>query len=102
MKSHEVLKQVILAVGAKRLASHLKISSSLVHKWCADPVVDGECGSGGARNPLDCVVDLCENTGDRRPIEWLCQAVGGHFVEDPDVDSRGSRLQVNEAHNPAG
>ncbi len=87
MKSHEVLKQVIEAVGTKQVASDLKVSSSLVYKWCAEPTdADGERDPSGARNPLDRVVHLCESTGDRRAIEWLCRQVSGYFVEDPDVD----------------
>ncbi len=37
MKSHEVLKQVIEEVGAKRVAADLKVSNSLVYKWCQEP-----------------------------------------------------------------
>jgi hypothetical protein len=83
MKSHEVLKQVIEAVGTKQVAGDLKVSSSLVYKWCADPVVDGERDPSGARNPLDRILELCGSTGDRRAIEWLCGQVGGYFVETP-------------------
>lgn len=86
MKSHEVLKQVIEAVGTKHVASDLKVSSSLVYKWCAEPMVDGERDPSGARNPLDRVLHLCDSTGDRRAVEWLCQQVGGYFVGSPKVD----------------
>ena len=86
MKSHEVLKQVIEAVGTKHVASDLKVSSSLVYKWCAEPMVDGERDPSGARNPLDRVLHLCDSTGDRRAVEWLCEQVGGYFVESPEVD----------------
>ena len=37
MKSHEVLKQVIEEVGTKRVAAELKVSNSLVYKWCQEP-----------------------------------------------------------------
>ena len=86
MKSHEVLKQVVEAVGTKQVAHDLRISSSLVYKWCAEPIVDGERDPSGARNPLDRVVELCESTDDRRAIEWLCIRMGGYFVESPQVD----------------
>lgn len=86
MKSHEVLKQVIEAVGTKHVASDLKVSSSLVYKWCAEPMVDGERDPSGARNPLDRVLHLCDSTGDRRAVEWLCEQVGGYFVGSPKVD----------------
>ena len=85
MKSHEVLKQAIEAVGTKQVAGDLKVSSSLVYKWCAEPVVDGERDPSGARNPLDRILELCGSTGDRRAVEWLCEQVGGYFVETPDV-----------------
>jgi hypothetical protein len=87
MKSHELLKQVIEAVGAKRVAGDLKVSSSLVYKWCAEPVDDvGDPDPSGAHNPLDRVVQMCQSTGDLRPVEWLCGELGGYFVESPDVD----------------
>ena len=87
MKSHEILKQVIEAVGTKQVASDLKVSTSLVYKWCSEPTdAEGERDLSGARNPLDRLVQLYESTGDRRAVEWLCGQVGGYFVEDPDVD----------------
>ena len=87
MKSHEVLKRVIEAVGTKKVASDLKVSSSLVYKWCAEPLDDdGERDPSGARNPLDRVIQMCESTEDRQAIEWLCGEVGGYFVESPAVD----------------
>lgn len=87
MKSHEVLKQVIEAVGTKKVASDLKVSSSLVYKWCAEPLDDdGDRDPSGARNPLDRVIQMCESTGDRTAVEWLCSTLGGYFVESPEVD----------------
>lgn len=70
MKSHEVLKQVIEEVGAKRVAADLKVSNSLVYKWCQEPPDDLEDERSGTRNPLDRLVTLLASTGDRRPIEW--------------------------------
>ncbi len=90
MKSHEVLKQVIEAVGTKQVASDLKVSSSLVYKWCSEPLDDdGDRDPSGARNPLDRVIQMCESTEDRRAVEWLCQELGGYFVESPEVDLIG-------------
>ena len=86
MKSHEMLKVVIEEVGAKQVAYDLKVSSSLVYKWCAEPVGPNDPDRSGARNPLDRVLPLCDSTKDRRPIEWLCREVGGYYVESPDVD----------------
>ena len=87
MKSHEVLKQVIESIGTKQVASDLKVSTSLVYKWCAEPRdEEGDRDPSGARNPLDRVVQMCDSTQDRRPVEWLCTQMGGYFVESPDVD----------------
>jgi hypothetical protein len=79
LKSHEILKQVVEGVGTKRVASDLRVSTSLVYKWCSPPGDDDDMS--GARNPLDRLMQLCESTGDRRPVEWLCQNAGGYFVE---------------------
>ena len=87
MKSHEVLKQAIDAVGTKQVAGDLKVSTSLVYKWCAKPDdADGDRDPSGARNPLDRVLQICDSTGERSSVEWLCGGVGGYFVESPDVD----------------
>ena len=87
MKSHEILRHVIESVGAKRVAADLKVSSSLVYKWCAEPLdEDGDRDPSGARNPLDRIIHLCDATADRRPVEWLCEQVGGYFVETPNVE----------------
>jgi hypothetical protein len=86
MKSHEVLKHAIEAIGTKQVASDLKVSSSLVYKSCAETLDgDGERDPSGARNPLDRIVQLCDSTGDRRAVEWLCEQLGGYFVEDSDA-----------------
>jgi hypothetical protein len=87
MKSHEVLKQAIDVVGTKQVASDLKVSTSLVYKWCAEPTdADGDRDPSGARNPLDRVIQICESTGDRSAVEWLCAQQDGYFVENPDAD----------------
>jgi len=88
MKSHELLKQVIEEVGAKRVAADLKVSNSLVYKWCQEPPDELEDERSGTRNPLDRLVTLLVSTGDRRPIEWLCSQAGGFFV--PTLEPSGS------------
>lgn len=88
MKSHEVLKEVIQPIGAKKVAHDLRVSSSLVYKWCEED----EEGSG-ARNPLDRLVALIGTTNDRRPVEWLCAKAGGTFVPNPSVDLEGYDLE---------
>jgi len=81
MQSYEVLRQVVERVGAKQVASDLRVSSSLVYKWCAEPPEEEGDDGSGARNPLDRLMSLYESTDNRRPIEWLCGQVGGFFVE---------------------
>ena len=93
MKSHEVLKQVIEEVGAKRVAADLKVSNSLVYKWCQEPPDDREDERSGTRNPLDRLITLLASTSDRRPIESLCTQAGGFFVQpveasEVEVDRR--------------
>lgn len=83
MKSHEVLREAIESVGAKQVAFDLRVSSSLVYKWCSEP---GDVDASGARNPLDRVLQLCESTRSRAPAEWLCAQLGGYFVDDPDAE----------------
>jgi hypothetical protein len=85
MKSHEVLKKVVEGVGTKQVAYDMRVSSSLVYKWCADPGVDSKREASGTRNPLDRILHLVEATGDPQPVIWLCEQIGGHFVESTDV-----------------
>ena len=86
MKSHEVLRDVIEEVGVKQVAFDLRISSSLVYKWCSPPADDDAPDASGARNPLDRVLQICDSTRSRLPAEWLCSRVGGYFVESPDSE----------------
>ncbi|MEZ6187133.1 MAG: phage regulatory CII family protein [Planctomycetota bacterium] len=76
MESHEVLRQVVEPLGAKRIAHELRVSTSLVYKWCEED-------TSGARNPLDRLEALYHATQDRSAIEWLCQRAGGYFVANP-------------------
>lgn len=80
MKSHDVLKKAITAVGVKSVAADMSLSSSLVYKWCESK--EGE-DAGGAANPLDRIDKIYQLTGDTSPISWLCQRAGGFFVENP-------------------
>lgn len=87
MKSHELLKRVVENVGTKQVAHDLRVSSSLVYKWCTEPpAVVGDDGSG-ARNPLDRILQLLQSTGDRRLLEWLCGEAGGYFADRVHPDS---------------
>lgn len=83
MDSDEVLRRAVDAVGAKKVAADLKVSKSLVYKWCA------EADESSARNPLDRVFELVESTGSVEPIEWLCRRAGGYLVKDPEIELAG-------------
>lgn len=86
--SHEVLRRAVDAVGVKRVASDLDVSTSLVYKWCEAPKADEDDVRSGARNPLDRLVALVDTTGDVDVIAWLCEQAGGYFVEDSAVHPR--------------
>jgi hypothetical protein len=83
MDSDEVLRRAVEAVGAKQVAADLKVSKSLVYKWCA------EADESSARNPLDRIDELVKSTGSLEPIEWLCRQAGGYLVKDPTVELAG-------------
>ncbi len=84
-ESHEVLKKSVERVGAKKVASDMNVSTSLVYKWCQEPAGEAFDGSSGARNPLDRVVALFASTEDFSIIEWLCDKAGGFLVRNPEV-----------------
>ena len=80
MESHEVLRKAIHEKGVKAIATEMNLSASLVYKWCkASESVD----DWGAANPLDRVLRIVKLTEDTSPINWLCQAVNGFFIENP-------------------
>jgi hypothetical protein len=84
VKSWEVLREAADRIGVKALAARLNLSTALVYKWCQEPARDDPGGSG-ARNPLDRLREIVDATGDARVINWLCNAAGGFFVQNPDV-----------------
>jgi Phage regulatory protein CII (CP76) len=79
MESHQVLRKAVEVVGAKKVASELRVSSSLVYKWCEED-------TSGARNPLDRLVGIIDTTGSTDPLHWLCKQAQGYFVKDPEVE----------------
>lgn len=93
MESSEVLKNAIHECGVKFVASEMKISTSLVYKWCQQK--DSESGSG-VENPLDRLGRIVEITGDKGPVHWLCRSAGGFFVENP-IERDNSNTPVLEA-----
>lgn len=88
MKSHEVIKETVEKLGAKKVASELGVSLSLLYKW-SEPTDES-----GAANPLDRVADLCRVTDDPRPVAWLCQTQDGVFVKNPPADPKLERIDV--------
>ena len=87
MKSNEILKETFKEQGVKFVAQELKLSSSLVYKWCHDK---GSETSPGAENPLDRIQAIVECTGNPLPIQWLCQINGGYFVPNPTESDKPS------------
>ena len=77
MQSHEAIKQAVDTVGVKAVAHEMKLSPSLIYKWCEPR---GACDDPGARNPLDRLAQLFEITRSTAPAEWLCRATGGFRV----------------------
>jgi hypothetical protein len=86
MKSHEVIKETVDALGAKKVASELGVSLSLLYKW-SEPTDES-----GAANPLDRVAQLSLITKDPRCVMWLCQQMDGVYVKNPA--SLGGKLDV--------
>lgn len=80
MKSWEILREAIKETGVKSVASDLRVSTSLVYKWCQNS--EGE-DAAGADNPLDRILRIVKSTGDASPVEWLCEATGSYRVENP-------------------
>jgi hypothetical protein len=83
MESYEVLKKAVSGVGVKSVASDMNLSSAMVYRWC-EPSDSPD--ASGAKNPLDRVATLCDLTGDRGPIKWLCRQVDGFFVRNTEAD----------------
>ena len=81
MKSHEVIKETVETLGAKKVASELGVSLSLLYKW-SEPTDES-----GAANPLDRVAELCRVTNDPRPVSWLAGQMNGVFVKNPTTTS---------------
>ena len=79
MDSHDIIRQAVKKAGAKKIASTLGVSASLIYKW-ADRENDP---TGGMMNPLERIAQLFEMSGDEQLIQWLSQRAGGFFVRNP-------------------
>ena len=74
MESHEVLRSAVQQLGAKKVAGDVRVSTSLVYKWCQPSTASASAGEiSGARNPLDRVKALLESTGDLDPEVSGCR-----------------------------
>ena len=89
MESHEILRDAIAEVGAKAVAQELRVSLSLVYKWCE--AAGGELDSGAA-NPLDRVLKIAKVTESLAPVGWLCQQLDGCMVKNPCLDGEDDEL----------
>jgi hypothetical protein len=86
MESHEILKEAIGNMGAKRLASEMGVSTPLIYKWCSKPPEDITDEASGATNPLDRVYAICQHTESIQPVRWLCKQMKGYFVMNPLIE----------------
>ena len=82
MRSHELLREVFHNVTAKKVASDLNLSVSLIYKWSEPP--EENAGSGSV-NPLDRIAALMQSTRDERIPQWVCQKAGGFYIRNPRV-----------------
>jgi hypothetical protein len=87
MESYEVLKKAVSGVGVKSVAADMGLSSAMVYRWCE---ANDSPDASGAKNPLDRVATVCDLTGDREPIKWLCRQVDGFFVQNTEADEEFS------------
>lgn len=92
MNSNDILKNSINKVGVKSIASDMKLSSSLIYKWC-QPNDNEDCT--GADNPLDRIMKIIELTKDTQAIEWLCQKANGYFVRNPENPSNSTYENIH-------
>ncbi len=83
MKSHEVMKRAVDRVGVKSAASAMRLSRSLLYKWCEARPDSDRPERSGAANPLDRVAALIRITGEPAIAGWICEQADGFFVENP-------------------
>ena len=81
--SADILKSAVSKVGVKQVAAQLKVSTSLVYKWCDPKQISGE---SSINNPLERVVDLYELTQDDQMVQWICEQTNGFLTKNPSVD----------------
>lgn len=94
MRSWEVLREAVEAVGVKAVAARLRVSAALVYKWCQEPPTNDDPISSGARNPLDRLEMILRATGDPRLVHWLCEKAGGFYAPNPDINPRDTQGEL--------
>lgn len=87
MRSHEVIREAVDTVGVKMVAGHMRVSPSLVYKWCQESQDEPNVEASGAMNPLDRVVALWQCTRHRALVDWVCQQANGTYVPNPVCDA---------------
>lgn len=80
MDSNEVLKKVLGEYGFKRAAAEMRLTQSLLYKWCQPR---GAPEDSRAENPLERVLQLVKLTNNPEPLHWLCQQCDGFYVGNP-------------------
>ena len=88
-ESYEILRKAVERVGAKKVASSLGLSVSLVYKWCQKPPDDEDFLASGSANPLDRIKAIYDLTGKEEIIDWMCGCAGGYLVKDPPYKDIG-------------
>ena len=83
MQSGEILRIATNAVGVKKLSSAINLSPSLIYRWF-EQIDDND--SASTSNPLWRVAQICELTGNGKPVEWLCERANGFFVSNSNSD----------------
>jgi hypothetical protein len=92
LASHEVCQQACNKIECKNVARDMKLSLTLIHKWCSAPPPHGS----GLPNPLDRLETFYHCTGDAGLVEWLCARAGGFFVKNPPAQAVSPNLLTAE------
>ncbi|MHC4872965.1 MAG: hypothetical protein ACYTFY_14070 [Planctomycetota bacterium] len=82
VESYEVIKEAVDKIGAKKAAAEMKVSTSLIYKWCEESGGEDAEDKSGAKNPLDRINALFNATEDIKLIDWLANKADGFFVKN--------------------
>lgn len=95
-ETYQVLREAIDAVGVKKVASALDVSTSLVYKWCQEPKSDENPDASGVTNPLDRLLKIYDVTDELDLIHHICRRAGGFFTPNPAVEHSMETRFVSE------